>query len=79
VPSAPVPVGGALVYVPIKWVKPADIGIEGLMGIYVAMGVSPRQPGVLPTPIKPPPVATAPVSGASPAPPSPPLSPAKQP
>ncbi|MCC6890668.1 MAG: DUF502 domain-containing protein [Hyphomicrobiales bacterium] len=59
VPSAPVPVGGALVYVPSKWVKPADIGIEGLMSIYVAMGVTPRQPGVAPTPIKPPPVLPA--------------------
>jgi uncharacterized membrane protein len=57
VPSAPVPVGGALVYVPVKWIKPADIGIEGLMSIYVAMGVSPRQPGIAATVIKPPPVA----------------------
>jgi uncharacterized membrane protein len=54
VPSAPVPVGGALVYVPVKWVKAADIGIEGLMSIYVAMGVSPRQPGIPPAVIKPP-------------------------
>jgi uncharacterized membrane protein len=55
VPSAPVPVGGALVYVPVKWVKPADIGIDGLMSIYVAMGVAPRQPGIAASPIKPPP------------------------
>ena len=60
VPSAPVPVGGALVYVPVKWVKPADIGIEGLMSIYVAMGVAPRQPGIAPTAIKPPPVVSCP-------------------
>jgi uncharacterized membrane protein len=59
VPSAPVPLGGALVYVPVKWVKPADIGIEGLMSIYVAMGVSPRQPGIAAPLIKPPPVAPA--------------------
>lgn len=59
VPSAPVPVGGALVYVPVKWVKPADIGIEGLMSIYVAMGVAPRQPGIATPAIKPPPVAPA--------------------
>jgi uncharacterized membrane protein len=57
IPSAPVPVGGALVYVPVKWVRPADIGIEGLMSIYVAMGVAPRQPGVAPAPINPPPIA----------------------
>jgi uncharacterized membrane protein len=74
VPSAPVPLGGALVYVPAKWVKPADIGIEGLMSIYVAMGVSPRQPGLAPVPIKPPPIVpTAPT-----APPSSAPAPAKQ-
>src|SRR5262245_33237876 len=39
VPSAPVPVGGALVYVPAAWVKPANIGVETLMSIYVSMGV----------------------------------------
>jgi uncharacterized membrane protein len=72
VPSAPVPVGGALVYVPTKWVKPADIGIDGLMSIYVAMGVAARQPGVAPAPIKPPPIIpsapTAPTPSAAPAP-----------
>ena len=30
VPSAPVPVGGCLIYVPTKWTKPADIGVEVL-------------------------------------------------
>ena len=40
VPSAPVPVGGCLVYVPAAWVKPADIGVETLMSIYVSMGVT---------------------------------------
>ncbi|MGH6768471.1 MAG: DUF502 domain-containing protein [Xanthobacteraceae bacterium] len=44
VPSAPVPVGGGLIYVPMKWVKPADVGIEGLMSIYVSMGVSAPKP-----------------------------------
>lgn len=39
VPSAPVPVGGALIYVPAAWVKPANIGVETLMSIYVSMGV----------------------------------------
>jgi uncharacterized membrane protein len=43
VPSAPVPVGGALVYVPAKWVKPANIGVETLMSIYVSMGVTSPQ------------------------------------
>src|SRR5271166_523444 len=43
VSSAPVPVGGCLVYVPVQWVKPADFGVEALMSIYVSMRVtSPR-------------------------------------
>ena len=43
VPSAPVPVGGCLVYVPLEWVKPADFGVEALMSIYVSMGVTTPQ------------------------------------
>lgn len=41
VPSAPVPVGGALIYVPAAWIKPADGGVEHLMNVYVSMGVTP--------------------------------------
>lgn len=41
VPSAPVPFGGALIYVPSAWVKPADGGVERLMNVYVSMGVTP--------------------------------------
>lgn len=41
VPSAPVPVGGALIYVPRSWIKPADGGVENLMNVYVSMGVTP--------------------------------------
>jgi uncharacterized membrane protein len=41
VPSAPVPVGGALIYVPATWIKPADGGVENLMNVYVSMGVTP--------------------------------------
>ena len=41
VPSAPVPFGGALIYVPSEWVKPADGGVERLMNVYVSMGVTP--------------------------------------
>jgi uncharacterized membrane protein len=83
VPSAPVPVGGALVYVPVKWVKPADIGIEGLISLYVSMGVTARQPGIAPAAIKPPAVVipgtpTAAPSASSPAT-APALEPAKQP
>jgi uncharacterized membrane protein len=41
IPSAPVPVGGALVYVPASWIKPAEGGVENLMNVYVSMGVTP--------------------------------------
>ncbi len=41
VPSAPVPVGGALIYVPAAWVKPAEGGVDELMSVYVSMGVTP--------------------------------------
>lgn len=41
VPSAPVPVGGALIYVPKAWVKPAEGGMDHLMSVYVSMGVTP--------------------------------------
>ena len=43
VPSAPVPVGGCLIYVPAAWIKPANIGVEALMSIYVSMGVTSPQ------------------------------------
>jgi len=41
VPSAPVPFGGALIYVPSEWVKPAEGGVERLMNVYVSMGITP--------------------------------------
>jgi uncharacterized membrane protein len=44
VPSAPVPLGGALVYVPRRWVKPAEGGVDELMSVYVSMGVTPPRP-----------------------------------
>ena len=40
VPTAPLPVGGGLLFVPIDWVSPADIGIEALTSIYVSMGAT---------------------------------------
>jgi uncharacterized membrane protein len=43
VPTAPVPVGGGLLYLPAEWVSPADIGIEALTSIYVSMGVTSGQ------------------------------------
>ena len=33
VPSAPVPFGGALIYVPSEWVRPAEGGVERLMNV----------------------------------------------
>lgn len=47
IPSAPVPIGGALVYVPAAWVEPAEGGIDELMSVYVSMGITP--PGAKPT------------------------------
>jgi uncharacterized membrane protein len=41
VPSAPVPIGGCLIYVPAEWIKPAAGGVEHLMSVYVSMGVTP--------------------------------------
>jgi uncharacterized membrane protein len=43
VPTAPVPVGGALIFVPQAWVTPADVGVDGLTSIYVSMGVTSAQ------------------------------------
>jgi uncharacterized membrane protein len=40
VPTAPVPLGGALVYVPDEWIRPAQVGMEALTSIYVSMGVT---------------------------------------
>jgi uncharacterized membrane protein len=48
VPTAPVPIGGALIYVPDEWVAPAQVGMEALTSIYVSMGVNSSQ--YLPTP-----------------------------
>ena len=41
VPSAPVPFGGALIYVPETWVELADLKIDDLMSVYVSMGLTP--------------------------------------
>jgi uncharacterized membrane protein len=40
-PTAPVPIGGALLYVPAAWVRPADIGMEQLTSVYLSMGMTP--------------------------------------
>ena len=41
VPTAPVPVGGGLLYVPVEWVKPAEMGMDRFTSIYVSMGITP--------------------------------------
>ncbi|HEY0856095.1 MAG TPA: DUF502 domain-containing protein [Albitalea sp.] len=43
VPTAPVPIGGGLLYVPQDWVTAAEVGVEGLTSIYVSMGVTSHQ------------------------------------
>jgi uncharacterized membrane protein len=43
VPTAPVPIGGGLLYVPPEWVKAADMGLEGVSSIYVSMGVTTQE------------------------------------
>ncbi len=40
VPTAPVPFGGALMFIPVEFVKPAKMSVDGLMSIYVSMGVT---------------------------------------
>jgi len=40
IPTAPVPVGGGLLFVPQHWVRPAGIGIEAVTSIYVSMGIT---------------------------------------
>lgn len=40
VPTAPVPVGGGLLFVPVECITPADMPVDGLMSIYVSMGIT---------------------------------------
>jgi uncharacterized membrane protein len=44
IPTAPVPVGGGLLYVPEHWVTPAEgVGVEAVTSIYVSMGLTSPQ------------------------------------
>lgn len=43
IPTAPVPFGGALLLMPTRQVKPANMPVDGLMNIYVSMGISAPQ------------------------------------
>lgn len=65
IPTAPVPFGGALLLIPARNVQPAKMSMDGLMNIYVSMGIS--APQFLPVASKPP-ITTEP--------PTPPTSPA---
>jgi uncharacterized membrane protein len=40
IPSAPVPVGGSLIFVPAASVLPANVSVEAFMSVYVSMGVT---------------------------------------
>ncbi len=50
VPTAPIPVGGGLLYVPVEWVKPAEMGMDRFTSVYVSMGITP--PGPTPAPAR---------------------------
>lgn len=43
IPTAPVPFGGALVFMPTESVQRADMSVDGLMSIYVSMGITAPQ------------------------------------
>jgi uncharacterized membrane protein len=37
--TAPVPLGGGLLYVPLHWIRPAAMGIKAVTSICVSMGI----------------------------------------
>lgn len=43
IPSAPVPMGGSLIFVPAASVKPANLSVDAFMSMYVSMGMSAPQ------------------------------------
>ncbi len=43
IPTAPVPFGGALFYVPAERIVPAGVSVDALMSIYVSMGVTAKE------------------------------------
>jgi uncharacterized membrane protein len=40
IPTSPIPIGGAIIFVPTGWVKKVNFGLEGLVNVYVSMGVT---------------------------------------
>ncbi len=47
IPTAPVPIGGGLLFMPVEWIVPSELGMEAVTSIYVSMGVT--APQFLPT------------------------------
>jgi len=43
IPTAPMPIGGGLLFVPLEMLRPADVSVEALMSIYVSMGMTAPQ------------------------------------
>jgi uncharacterized membrane protein len=43
IPTAPIPVGGSLMLVPVKSIQPADMTVEHFISIYLSMGASGSQ------------------------------------
>ena len=43
IPTAPVPVGGGLLFVPVELIQPTELSVDKLMSIYVSMGVTAPQ------------------------------------
>jgi uncharacterized membrane protein len=43
IPTAPVPFGGGLLFMPIEMVRPSSMSVDGLMSIYVSMGLTTGQ------------------------------------
>jgi uncharacterized membrane protein len=43
VPTAPVPIGGGLLFMPVEWVESTEIGMEAVTSIYVSMGLTAPQ------------------------------------
>jgi len=40
IPTAPVPFGGAILYVPVEWVEPIDMNFDGMLNVYMSMGAT---------------------------------------
>jgi uncharacterized membrane protein len=43
VPTSPVPIGGGLLFVPAETIQPTELSVEGLISIYVSMGITADQ------------------------------------